>query len=169
MTVYSFVQTQANVPYSFIVTPMSGDPDLYIYQKTAPSPLYPPPLACAQSVGTGVDVVEIVPDGLCSCATAPCTWFLGVVAYGGVSANFTVLVQNHTGPVQLNEGIAQFGAVSQGMSNFYSFNMMPGVTFMELSVSALFGDPDLYVCARARALAGGRRQLWLVLIRASPP
>ena len=57
----------------------------------------------------GVDVVEILPGAVtgCVCKSPPCTWWLGVVAYSSYGANFTVVIETGTVPMNLNDGVAQ--------------------------------------------------------------
>ena len=70
-------------------------------------------------MSTGVDVVEVLPGATsgCFCTTPPCTWWMGVVAYSAYGANFTIMVQSGTSPVNLNDGVAQGGGVGPQRSD----------------------------------------------------
>lgn len=101
-------------------------------------------------MSTGVDVVEVLPGATsgCFCTTPPCTWWMGVVAYSAYGANFTIMVQSGTSPVNLNDGVAQGGGVGQGFSVYYRFIMHPGDTCVAVCVLLLRWFVLQHVCGR---------------------
>ena len=151
LSFYSFTATRRDLPVSLVVTPSSGDPDLYV------STLSATPNASAgawqwRSVSArGADVVvlgwDAAPAGLGGCA-APCVIYLGVLAYGG-PASFSV-VASAAARTALTAGVPAGGLAAPWAFAYY-----------ELSLPATPGWPPAAVEFALTPLGGARAYLYV--------
>jgi hypothetical protein len=145
-TYYSFFLTNPNAVLTFVVTPLSGDPDLYVSTiNSRPSQ----DNATWISRMLGADAVEIDPSDPNFVLG---TYFVGVFAYS--NSTFTIIANvfdqannNNTNiDYLLLNGQPQVGliTVSQAM-RYYMFTMPHTNANLEITVTPTYGDPDLYV------------------------
>lgn len=85
---YSLAATDAVSPVVVTVSPLSGDPDLYIFKT--PGNLRNSTAPCAYSNGVGVERVQITQGSSCFCGAPPCTYWIGVFASDGFIAAYTI-------------------------------------------------------------------------------
>lgn len=124
------------------LTPLSGDPDMYV--DTHPLPTSQSGHHQWSANRLGLDVVDIMPDDPHAC-TPPCNYYIGILGWAH-NATFTIMASNHSGlPTPLVDGVPQMGRVDEGRVNRYYFDMTAEQQAIELSVTPLYGDPDLYV------------------------
>ena len=139
-----FVESVA--PIAFVVTPLSGDPDLFVGWGDA----YAQPNATHyqwSSQRVGVDSVTINPTdaNYCQPSSGQCVYHVGVYGY---SQNTTFVLTAYllsTTPVELVDGQPQNGQVETSLTQQYVFYARPGFGQVDITLSPVFGDPDLFV------------------------
>jgi len=155
---YSLAATDGSAQISISITPFSGDPDLLVGNSALGQ--FRPVINnassyCAFSVTPQRDVVDIFPGQPCYC-TPPCTYYIGVLAWGGPASYSIVGTETANPVVTLLDGIPQFGYLEQGSTQQFTFFVQPDPTIpisrrvIEVAVGPLFGDPDIYVTLDGR-------------------
>jgi hypothetical protein len=81
---FMFLVTNPNATTTITVTPLSGDPDIYV--ATGPNPDRYNATWRANSMGT--DIVQITPTDVNACST-PCRYYIGVTGFAS-PATFTI-------------------------------------------------------------------------------
>lgn len=136
---------------TFILAPMSGDPDIYIGNSANPATRRPNTTQSTyiwSGTNYGADVVTIAPGSQGYCA--PCTYYVGV--FGWDNATFRITARSgFADPMPLVYGVSQPGVVAAGSWDQYysSFDWSAPTVFVQLSTQ--FGDPDLYVYVSRRS------------------
>lgn len=141
-------------PFSFFVTPLdAGDPDVYV------SVLTPFPNASTwqwTSTSPGSEAIHIDPASdprLANFTDAdyPLTFYVGINAWGGSSATFTIVATSNP-TVALADGVPVSGNARQYSLTYYSFYVPPpappstsGRSFEVTAVPLSGGPVDLYV------------------------
>lgn len=137
-TEFIFENRRSTAEVDIVLTPLSGDPDMYIS-------LFPgvnSSNAQWRSTGMGVDVVQIFPGVGCS---VPCRYYIGVKGFGG-PATFTITGTTASStPWLLVDGRPQSDFVNTSMSKLYNFDAAANAPFFTIRVAAVYGDPDIYV------------------------
>lgn len=156
---YRFTLPESQAPgrrVEAIVTPLLGDPDLYITF----APVQPDRAGLANAYQSLAaqgpeDIVMSDSDavwqrGACANWSLPCTFNMMVVAY--TACSYSIQVYTGAAPLALSPGVPVEGTVSSGAYNYYTFTP-PGAAgeTVILSLTANFGDPDLYVGTTANA------------------
>lgn len=123
-----------------VLTPLSGDPDMYVsktpganisnYQWKANS--------------MGADVVQIFPIDPNAC-TPPCRYYIGVTGFAGQAQYLITASTTNPLPVFLQDGRPQGGFVNQSYTKLYYFSVPANVPSFQIRVSAVYGDPDIFV------------------------
>jgi hypothetical protein len=140
---------------TFVLTPLAGDPDMYIGW----GPDYTQPnsshfLWAGRLIG--VDVVTVHPLDPTACAVTPfsaCNYYVGVTSFTR-NASFSLLAYvQDTDPVVLVDGQPQTGRVDQGVNQLYVFFAPPGFSLVQLTLTPVMGDADLYVLVSANDTA----------------
>ena len=94
------------VQVTFSLTPLSGDPDLYV--ATHPNPTAHNFTWRASSMGS--DVVQIL-DGDGNACTPPCRYYIAVFGYGGQATYTMRASSSHSRPTTLVAGLPQVFAL----------------------------------------------------------
>lgn len=132
----------AGVDAAFIITPLSGDPDLYVSSFWERPTMYTNETWSSANWGADAVFIPNVP---------PATYHIGVYAYtANCSFTITATLVSATEPGQsivLSNGVPQSGYSPAARWVYYRFYMVPstpgaGIT---ISVSSMAGDPDLFV------------------------
>lgn len=125
----------SSVSVSFTVTPRYGDPDLFV--KVGMNAPWPSPTGnyVWKSEDYGRDVVSIDDS---------CTDCYYVLAVSGYSKSLFDLVASSTS-IQLLSGVPHFARVTQNSYNYYYITLDAADLELVVSVTALTGDPDIYV------------------------
>jgi len=140
---FSFDVSVPNQDLTFILTALSGDPDVYVgmgnnYRPTSGNSQF-------NSTGYGSDSIDI------NDATMG-TYYIGVTSFG-YNTTFTITAvltdgngDDHRNIVSLIAGQPQAsGPIHAGRWQYYSFLYFENAQELDISVTKLFGDPDLYV------------------------
>jgi hypothetical protein len=155
---YQFTLPEASAPgrrVEAIVTPLTGDPDLYIVLGGGlpdPSGRNDYQSLAAQGPEDIVMVDGAAPwsTGACADWRVPCTFTLLVSAF--TATTYSIQVYSGGQALALSPGVPVEGTIAGGGTNFYTFTPpgIPGETVV-LSLAASSGDPDLYVGTTANA------------------
>ena len=122
---YRFTLSQSHKDLTFVVTPFSGDPDIYV------STTYPYPNRTHYTWShrsRGRDAVTITESDPRAChtqfhETGTCDYFIAVHGYGAV-ATYTIMAYLHDNtPKILQRGIPQSGHANQTESQYYQFTI----------------------------------------------
>jgi hypothetical protein len=149
-TYFSFTVFDANTAITFTVSPSSGDPDVYIVNNatdSTPLPTDKPGSWTWSGQGSGIEIVYVEPSdpAVVSCPL-PCTYLIGVQAYGRQNASFVVVARTRVGrSVALSPLLPVVGFVGQGEYDRYTAAFDRSVGILEIVVSPVSGDPDLYI------------------------
>jgi hypothetical protein len=146
---YDYYVMSVNQPniLTFVLTPLAGDPDMYIGW----GPNYAQPnntnyLWAGRLVG--VDVVVVHPSDPKACPVTPtsaCNYYIGVTSYTR-NASFSLLAYvQDTDPVTLIDGQPQTGQVDQGLTQGYVFYAPPNFASVQITLTPVIGDADLYI------------------------
>lgn len=150
----------AGARFTFSLTPTSGDPDMFIGSTVRPGQTLPrgsdPSTFCWVSSGVGGGAVEVEPNDPtgCYCAGPACTYFVGVQASGGAGTSYTLVateaVPGSNSSSRLLDGVPELGILAVGEVAYYSLSLPPQRAptprrRVEVSVTPLWGDPDLYI------------------------
>lgn len=141
-TQFIFENRMSNAEIDFVLTPISGDPDMYV--STSPNPNSTNFLWKANTMG--VDIVQVFPLDSRSCV-APCRYYIGITGFGG-STEFTITGTSSANsvPPLLLDGRPQNDYVNASMTKLYFFDALAGTSpSFSIRVSAVYGDPDIYV------------------------
>jgi len=148
---YSFYLRTPNQALTFSLTPITGDPDLWLAQPNADgsNPYTHPTNAStstntSRSFGGDVLVFENARTGF---------YYMGVQAYGGnVSFSIMAITEDMNAPdtaslTLLPEGLSQVGLVRKGHYKYYLYQLSQaaGHSKLTITVDRTYGDPDLYV------------------------
>ena len=154
---YRLLLKQANVDVTVAVTPISGDPDLYVSVHSANT--FPGPSSFDKKSNGGLGQVDSVIfqwQEMPECAAliaqgTDCDVYIGVYGYSGVPSNasYTItatVMSNRTLPVLLVDGEPQSGSVNASQfAYFYALvSVPPGQTY-SVALRCTSGDGDLYV------------------------
>jgi len=137
---FIFEVHSSGLEVDLVLTPMSGDPDMYV--STTENANFTNNHWRANSMG--MDVVQIFPDDPNAC-TPPCRYYIGVTGFGG-PASFTL--SGSTGfnlPSLLTNGRPQSAFVNTSVTKLYYFDVPSSAPSFQIRVSAVYGDPDIYV------------------------
>jgi hypothetical protein len=142
---YTFDVRGDEVDVSFVVTPITGDPDIYV-SAVSPKPTKDNKQWFSQRSGGDAVHIEYADDNF-----VRGRYHIAVYAYH--NSTYTILadvldisqaVYNHT--VVLRSGMAQMGFAKAGVDHFYEFSTSNGgFEDTTVTVTPVFGDPDLYV------------------------
>lgn len=141
---FSFKIESAGIDFSIIVTPISGDPDLYVSLGKQPNATSFDRL----SVRSGDDIVDYdnAPLGI---------YYIGVTAKAA-NASFSLTVMtaddknttvDSSDIITLLPGFPQAGVAYHNRFRYYKFLLETAVGELTFSCTKTFGDPDLYVNA----------------------
>lgn len=159
---YSLAATVDESRVTIAVTPLSGDPDIlvsntaYIAQGTGGSAR--PTIGastsyCAFSNSNRRDVVELYPSDPCYCV-APCTYYIGVLAWGGATQYSIVATETANPIITLIDGLPMAGVLPQGETDQFVFTVQftdedptlpPHRRVVEILTQSYLGDVDLFV------------------------
>jgi len=138
-----------------VVTPTSGDPDLYVgFYPRRPGPGGGSNNSYTSAASSGPEDVTVSDSdipwrslGACSDPTLPCTLSLAVFGYSACTFQVVVFSSASGGrPEILSPGVTSQGSVSAGAFKYYSFTPS-GVSneLVTISLQPFMGDADLYV------------------------
>ena len=139
-TEFIFESRWAGTVVTLVLTPLSGDPDMYV----STSPNANGTNSFWRAATMGVDVIQIFPTDPHACAP-PCRYYIGITGYGG-TALFTITGStSSSAPSLLLNGRPQSAFVNQSFENLYYFDAAANVPSFTIHVVATYGDPDIYV------------------------
>ena len=105
---------------------------------------------------TGMDVVYIYPDDGGKCAP-PCNYYIGVRGYS--DSTFTIVgKQNDGAPTMLVDGVPSVGFLNQSMADQFIMYLPPHMSGVDIVLSPMFGDSDLYVSLNGQTPTSTNRQ-----------
>lgn len=132
--------------FTVAVTPIVGDPDLYIKEGENAKPSKD--VYDWKSKDFGFDVVEILPsdehykdNGI---------YHIAVYAFGSESI-FSISVSTHDTPVLVGDGVPVAGVVEEDEYDYYTFSLLTDrehslfIDLTTLGIASQGGDPDLYI------------------------
>lgn len=131
----------AGTTLSFTVTPINGDPDMFV-STTNERPTNGDSTWSATRAGT--DTIDIFADDPGRCAE-PCTYFIGVRAFGSDAAFTLVAKQRPSDPTMLVDGVPSLGSLNATQTDEYIFHFPTTLSGADLVLSPFFGDVDMYV------------------------
>ena len=149
---YSYYRFQVMEPHkdlSIVVTPFSGDPDVYVSTQNS----YPDRHTHTWSHRSlGTDILSIREnDPLVTChpdkiAEGVCEYFISVEGYED-AATYTIMAYLHDNtPITLQRGIPQTGHVNETEGMYYTFTLNNKKENLQITLTPNDdGDPDLYV------------------------
>lgn len=138
------------------VTPLSGDPDVFVGTSANNATYWPtvnPGSYIWHGIGTGTEVIFIDPQdpNVIACGV-PCTYTIGVEGYNG-NASFVILAHTRDGrPVPLVPSVPIVDDVEEGEYMRYTADYDPTQGLLEVTVTPLDGDPDLYIALDGRVV-----------------
>ncbi|KAF0977889.1 hypothetical protein FDP41_003211 [Naegleria fowleri] len=130
-----------NSSLSFIVTPISGDADLYISTSRLPDINDPTSYLWSSTVQSGTDTVTINKQSAGYKVGGP--YYIAVHGYQK-PALFSILVLNSDLPTFISESLPQNVFVEPNQFLYFTY-VASSAGYFSISVNALFGDPNLYV------------------------
>jgi hypothetical protein len=122
----------------FALTPLSGDPDLYVSFDPRPNSTN----SIQTSRAPGADAVTI------HNATTTKVYYVGVQAFTNSTFTLTAYIRDPSHPgasTWLVDGIPQTGVVAQDSFAYYRMLLTDSSKDLTISVSRIVGDPDIYV------------------------
>lgn len=143
---YVFEQVDPTVAVVFQLTATSGDPDLFVSNSFSSNITQPNVTASTwRREFVGGDVLEIYPTDANACAgPGPCKYYLGITAFGS-AALYSILARTHNSrPTPLTLGRPLVDFVNATGRNFYVTDLLPGYSSLEIRVTPVYGDPDLF-------------------------
>jgi len=153
-----FTFQPANVPNEVVIislTPLMGDPDMYVATSVGLPPGALPTSARGNyfwaSAGLGDEVVAVeTANDPRACprtgASPPCVYTIGVKGFNSAAASFSISARTRDGtPVRLSPGVPVEAAVDANAYDRYVAQYDPRLGYLEVTVSPMSGDPDLYV------------------------
>jgi len=138
---FYFHNTQLNGEAIFAVTALSGDPDVF-GSRTDEHPNEHSMDESSTRWGGDVLYVKNLDVG---------NYYLSVKAAGSQTSTFSITAYQVTTPanetnfVRLLDGLSQTGAVQQGKWVYYQFRLTPDMIHVQVELTRIAGDPDLYV------------------------
>jgi hypothetical protein len=143
---YTYAATDSS-KVTFSVSPLGGDPDLYVGCDSNANTTAPTSAAGTwlwRSIGLGTEVVVVESEDKRRC-TAPCNYYLGVTAFRN-NASFVVSAKSDSAaPTELVLGEPVLDSVEEGAYARYRVSWVPASGPLTLSLTPLYGDPDLFV------------------------
>jgi hypothetical protein len=144
--VYFFISVlTAGYDLSFIVTPISGDPDVYV-SRTNPQPDVNNNDYKSAYGNSAIEIIDVP-------STTLGIYYVGVRA--NTNTTFTIVAQlsdNQADPItnaiNLANGVPQMGyarSTSFAFKQYYVYNLQSRATRLSISLTRQFGNPDLYV------------------------
>ncbi|KAG2388673.1 hypothetical protein C9374_000112 [Naegleria lovaniensis] len=131
----------SNSSLSFIVTPISGDADVYVSTTRLPDINDPMSYQWSSTVQSGTDTVTINKQSAGYKAGGP--YYIAVHGYQK-PALFSILVLNSDLPTFISESLPQNVFVDSNQFLYFTY-VANSAGYFSISVNALFGDPNLYV------------------------
>jgi hypothetical protein len=160
---YMFTVSGPVPQVSISVTPLSGDPDLYVsHSVQTPGPSTPNTM---HSAGFSYETIEILPSVLAQQCTPtgatapqyPCLWYIGVRAAGGTAASWRILAT--TGVSVLSLGSPSIGTAPRGLVSYFQFHLpsdLPeGLGSVDISLTPITSSATLYVTGAQDRSQGG--------------
>lgn len=156
---YTYTSTIIDHPpfFLFSVTPISGDPDIFIGSSNCGHAVPrgdTPGSYDWSATGATRDVIEVLPSDACYCAMSaslPCVYYIGVFASGLTGSMFSMLArEGDSTPTMLVDGEPVSSMLAQGDPERYRFIVAPAANpstrrSATISLSTFFGNPDLYI------------------------
>ncbi len=152
-----FTFQPANVPNEVVIislTPTLGDPDMYVATSAGQPGVLPTSATGAHfwaSAGLGDEVVAVdTANDPRACprtgSSPPCVYTIGVMGFNRGAASFSISARTRDGtPVRLVPGVPVEGAVDANAYDRYTVQFDRRLGYLEVTVSPMSGDPDLYV------------------------
>ena len=137
--IYNIATVGCNL--TFTVTPLAGDPDLYVSQIiSTPNAKSCYKQKCSVSNAYGIEVVSFANAAIGS-------YYVGVHAFK--AASFSLVASLYCPGVintqSLSSGIPQVGTVQRDQFVYYTFTSFNPNVDISLSLTSRSGDPDIYV------------------------
>ena len=144
---YEYTLSADSDELDIIVTPTSGDPDVYVSIHGFPglnaeddSDPSSPAYSWASITFSDVDSVKIED-------AKKATYYIGVQGYEAATYSITVSTKNgdDTSDTLLLDGVPQNGNLAEGAYKIYSFQIGTDVPKLTITLTPSSGDPDLYI------------------------
>jgi hypothetical protein len=154
-TYFSFTVYDTSTAITISVSPSSGDPDVYVINNATDSTPLPTDKAGSwiwSGQGSGIEIVYIEPTdpAVISCPL-PCTYIIGVQAWGRQNASFIIVAKTRVGrSVALSPLLPVVGFVGTGEYDRYTASFDRSVGMLEIVVTPISGDADLYIALDGR-------------------
>lgn len=136
---YYVLDLETETDFTVSVTPLSGDPDMYI------STTYEHPNSTNydwMSTNYRSDSITIPKTHPKSCVG--CSFYIGVRAYSPTTYYITATFQNN---VQLENGKPQSDSVARGAFKYYTIRLLDDSADLTVSLTPRAGTPRLYISA----------------------
>ncbi|KAA0168946.1 hypothetical protein FNF31_00107 [Cafeteria roenbergensis] len=126
--------------YSVAVSPLSGDPDLYIRKGTAPGRT-PGTYDEAATSASGMELINIGPNDSAFCTT--CTLY--ALVYAARETSYQISFASNGVVTELRNGQPQFASASEGEIMYFAIFVPPNSEALTVTATGFSGDPDLYM------------------------
>ena len=143
---YYVFAVDVDTAVTFVLTPVSGDPDMYIGWSNDSS--YRPNATNAvwRSQLVSLDVVTVSPQDPRAChSSGQCNYYIGVTAFGTTATFSLIAYQQDADPIALIDGQPQDGQVALGVTQQYVFLASSGFVSLQVTLTPVLGDADLYI------------------------
>ncbi|GAB5366160.1 hypothetical protein AAMO2058_001120900 [Amorphochlora amoebiformis] len=136
---YKFQNDNPGCNLTFQLTPISGDPDLYV-SMTNPFPNTTSSTWFSKRFSLRQDAVTI-PNSKRG------VYYVSIFSFRNTSFSILAMEAYHntTSAVSVTDGIPIQGSLSRGEFRLYQFRVHSAYSEVSFSVTALGGDPDLYI------------------------
>lgn len=141
---YKYIVSDPSMTFTFSVSTRIGNPNLYLrYDGQLPLRNF----SQIQSENVGGDTLVVPGSAACTNWNGPgsCVFYLGV--YAATPTLFTVTVQSGVSVVQMASGTEYSNHLNQGETKYYSIFVDSYYPQLVVSMTALSGDPDIYISA----------------------
>eukprot|EP00467_Chlorarachnion_reptans_P026381 CAMPEP_0114512822 /NCGR_PEP_ID=MMETSP0109-20121206/15203_1 /TAXON_ID=29199 /ORGANISM="Chlorarachnion reptans, Strain CCCM449" /LENGTH=2525 /DNA_ID=CAMNT_0001692577 /DNA_START=282 /DNA_END=7859 /DNA_ORIENTATION=- len=139
---YKYVSESERCNVTFQLTPMSGDPDLFVSKTNK----YPRNISTSEHAS----VNTIMRQDSVTIPNAPIdVYFVGVCGF--VNTTFTLTASancrniNYTKAIELTDGLSIQGSLERGGYRLYKFHVGDTSRIISFEVTAQSGDPDLFL------------------------
>jgi len=144
MVYYTFAAWRGHDEFTVTLTPLAGDSTFYMSSNMKDPEINDPSTYQFQpDWWTSIKTVTVQSTDANACTDTSCHYIIGV--YGNTNASYTILADTGEATVTLVNGVAHTDDVQQGEYQYYSFEVAQANMDVSFTITAINGDPDLYV------------------------
>jgi hypothetical protein len=145
MIYYSFGAFRGHDEFTVSVTPTIGTVTLFMSSNGEyPEPHNTDTYQWESNFYNAIKTIQVFSDDDLACPQdGDCEYIIGV--YGFTNSSYSIVAQTAAATVVLQNGVAQLDNVQTGAYEYFSFEVNEPNMNLTITVTALNGDPDLYV------------------------